>query len=271
VARGDFDWLDFGEVRVRSKSRRQGVAVFAAGLMVVGLISSPSASAASPPKVKQDAFARLAATAGYSQSDIAAIQAAGKEDAFPVSVHEESPVPTVHWSSPTRVVAATSAKPGVSAASASVAKATPKYDVSTGCADYPHTISSISATTRQTLMTFRTTDHICWRRYHQGYCPCTHYAYDILSWYSPTTETAAIQHHVSGFADAAGWEWSGLDDVGNADSVTPGNVYFRRQGHFSYSFGIGPVAIRRNWYPYTGFRFIGNATGAFQYYAGGAA
>jgi hypothetical protein len=264
--------IDFGELHVKSKSGRRGAAVFAIGLAVLGLISSPSASAADQPTVKLDSFARQAATAGYSQADIAAIQAAGKEDAFPVSTREDSPTPTVHWSRPTRVVAAASANAAANSHLAAAASAAPpKYDVSTGCADYPHTISSISAITRQTLMTFKTTDHICWLRYHQGYCPCTHYAYEIRSWYSPATETAMIQHHVASFADAAGWQWSGLDDVGNADSVSRGNVYFRRQGHFSYSVGIGPVAIHRNWYPFTGFRFIGNETGAFQYYAGGAA
>jgi hypothetical protein len=238
---------------------RRGTVWVAVTLAVAGLLTSQSASAVTGPVVKPDAFAKAAAAAGYSSKDIATIQAAGKEDVFPLAVKEDSPVPTVRWSPSKPVVAAASAK------------ALPKYDVSTGGADYPHTITATSVTTRQRLMTFRTTDHICWRRYHQGYCPCTHYAYDILSWYGPATETAMIQHHLSFLADTAGWSWSGLDDVGNVDTVTPGNVYFRRQGHFSYSFGIGSVAIHKNWYPFTGFRFIGNSTGVFQYYAGGAA
>jgi hypothetical protein len=244
---------------MKVKMWRKGAGALAASLMVAGLVTCQPASAATGPAIKQDAFARQAAAAGYSQSEIAAIQAAGKEDVFPVNVRENSPVPTVRWSPPRAVVAATSAG------------ALPKYDVSTGCANYPHTISATSAVTRQTLMSFTTTDHICWRRYHQGYCPCTHFQYDILSWYSPAMETAMIQHHVSAYADTAGWGWSGLDDVGNVDTVTSGNVYFRRQGHFSYSFGFGPLAIHKNWYPYTGFRFIGNSTGMFVYYAGGAA
>jgi hypothetical protein len=155
-------------------------------------------------------------------------------------------------------------------AALALAAAPPKYDVSTGCADYPHTISA-NTVTHQRLLTFTTTDHICWRRYHQGYCPCTHYAYDILSWYSPATLTAVIQHRTSALADTVGWTWQGLDDVGNLDTVTPGNVYFRRQGHFSVSVGLGPLAVHRNWYPFTGFRFVGNKTGMFQYYAGGVA
>jgi len=212
--------------------------------------SVQSASALALPTVTNDSFAAAARVAGYTDLQIAVAQKSHKEDMIPV------------FFSNTKIML-----PAVSPSTSSLTKqttVTPNIFIhhSFSCHNLSYTAYGKNYLGVK-LYAFTVPLYYCIEYYNTVYCPCISYLSRIYNFWSPDQVTSNISQHTFLAANVGGWEWVGLDSVGNYGPGRSGSsLIAQRTGHWHYSMSYGIFTVHYNGYPWVKYTISSNGSAA---------